>query len=218
MMARNAAAIFLLGFAVTDVAGQTASFTLGRFGRLSVTDAEVAQIAELVIGTGKRPWLLRTPHSMITDLRVADLFLEPDVLGARVQRGRMMNLVADGPPYVPPRSPWKMRNSHSYAYIPAQGRRVGDIRSDSDIDWPFIVEGEFDDDTLISVVEFIRSQPGIPMPAFRQKVSAAPISHIARRDDSVVVALRTSEDTGDRVWLARRDGQWVITRSESWIV
>jgi hypothetical protein len=155
---------------------------------------------------------------MIRDLRVADLFLEPDVLGARVQRGRMMNLVADGPPFVPPRSPWRIRNSHSYAYIPTQNRPVGDIRSESDIDWPFIVEGEFDDDTLISVVEFIRFQPGIPMPAFRQKVSAAPISAIVRRDNAVVVGLRTSEDTGDRVWLVRRDGQAVITRSESWIV
>ena len=218
MLARKTATISLLCLAVTEVSGQTAGDALGRFGRLNVTDAEVSQIAKLVIGTGKRPWLLRTPHSMITDVRVADLFLEPDVLGGLVQRGRMMSLVADGPPYVPPRSPWRVRNSHSYAYIPTQDRGVGDIRSDSDIDWPFVVVGEFDDATLISVVEFIRSQPAIPMPAFRNKMPAAPISHIARRDDSVVVALRNSEDTGDRVWLARRDGQWVITRFESWIV
>jgi hypothetical protein len=214
-MARNAVLILLLGLAATHVAAQATDFALRRFGSQPVSDAEVAQIGELVISTGKRPWILHSPHVMVRDLRVASLFLEPDVPSLRVQRGRMLSLVAAGPPFVPARSPWTVRESHLYAYVPIAGRRPGEILDEGDPGWPFALQGEFDDDTLISVVEFIRSQPPIPMPAFIRKVPAAPIAGILRRDDAIVVGLRTSEATGSSVWLVRKDGQWVITRSES---
>lgn len=213
-MATNAVLI-LLGLTAAHVAAQATAFTLSRFGSQPVSDPELAQIAELVTSTGKPLWLLRSPHSNISNVRVASVFLEPDVQGARVQRGRMLRLVADGPPLVPARSPWKIRESHVYAYVPIAGRRPGEIRDEDDLGWPFVLQGEFDDDTLISVVEFIRSQPPVPIPAFIRKVPAAPIAGIQRRDDAIVVGLRTSEATGSSVWLVRKDGQWVITRSES---
>ena len=197
---------------------QATAFTLSRFGSQPVSDAEVAQIAELVINTGKRPWLLRSPHSNMRDVRVARLFLEPDVAGGRVQRGRMLRLAAEGPPFVPARSPWRIQESDLYAHIPIAGRRPGEILGDDDLGWPFVLQGEFDDDTLISVVEFVRSQPPIPMPAFLRQVPAAPIVGIQRRDDAIVVGFRRSEAEGDSVWLVRKDGRWVITRSESSIV
>jgi hypothetical protein len=127
----------------------------------------------------------------------------------------MLRLDAEGPPFVPARSPWRIQESHSYAHIPIAGRRPGEVLSEDDLGWPFALQGEFDDDTLVSVVEFIRSQPPIPMPAFDQKVPAAPIVGIQQRDDAIVVGLRTSDATGSSVWLVRKDGQWVITRSES---
>ena len=212
-MSRNAVLVLLLGSTTTLVSAQATDFALRRFGSQPVSDAEVAQIAELAISTGKRPWLLRSPSSMITDVRVASLFLEPDVPSLRVQRGRMLRVVSAGSPSA--RSPWRIRESHLYAYIPIAGRRPGEILDEGDLGWPFILEGEFDDDTLISVVEFVRSQPGIPVPAFLRKVPAAPIAGIQRRDDAIVVGLRTGEATGSSVWLVRKDGQWMITRSES---
>ena len=199
---------------ITHAAAQATDFALHRFGSHPVSDAEVAQIAELA-STGKRPWLLRSPRSLITNVRVASLFLEPDVPSIRVQRGRMLRLVAEGPPSGPASSPWRIRESHLYAYIPIAGRRPGEILDEGDLGWPFILDGEFDDDTLISVVEFIRSQPVIPVPAFLRQVPAAPITGIQRRDDAIVVGLRTGEAMGSSVWLVRKDGQWVITRSET---
>ena len=70
-------------------------------------------------------------------------------------------------------------------------KQVGEILDEGDVDWPFVLEGEFDDATLISVIEFIRAQPLIPMPAFIRSVPAAPIVGIQRRDDAIVVGLRT---------------------------
>lgn len=86
---------------------------------------------------------------------------------------------------------------------------------DDDLAWPFVLQGEFDDDTLTSVVEYVRSQPPVPAPAFLRQVPAAPIAAIQRRDDAIVVGFRPSEATGTSVWLVRKDGQRVITRSES---
>jgi hypothetical protein len=214
-MARNAFILIVLGLSVTSVAGQAPDFTLKLFGSVPVSDAEVAQIAELAASTRKQLWLLRTPNPVMTGDRISYLFLEPEVFGKRVLRGQVLRLVADEPPWVPIRSPWKVTESHSYVYIPTTGRRQGEIKGEHDLDWPFIVRGEFDDDTLISIVEFIRSQPPIPVPALLKSVPPVPIAGIARRDDTIEVGLRPREDMGHAVWLVRKDGRWVITRSET---
>jgi len=216
-MPSNAFVLIVLGLTVGQVVGQAQDFTLKRFGSVPVSDSEVAQIEELAGGTSKRLWLLRTPNPS-QGARISYAFLEPDAFGKRVLRGRVMRLRADEPPNVPIRSPWKLAESHSYAYIPTTGRLQGDI-SEHAIDWPFIVQGEFDDDTLISIVEFIRSLPPIPVPAFLKSVPPVPIRAIARRDDAIVVGLRPIEEAmGHAVWLVRKDGRWVITRSETSVV
>lgn len=194
------------------------AFPSNDFGRVPVSDAEVAQITQLASSTGKRLWLLRTPNAVMMSERVSYLFFEPDVVGTRVQRGRVLRLRADEPPHVPIRSQWTIGDSHSYAYIPLTGRQQRAIESADDLDWPFILNGDFDDDTLVSVVEFLRSQPPIPLPAFRKSVPAAPISSIAHRDDGIVVSLRPLEDMGDAIWLVKKGAQWVITRSETWVI
>ena len=109
----------------------------------------------------------------------------------------------------------------SYASIAAPGKRHFEISVDQDIGWPFVVDGELDDSTLISIVAFIRSRPPIPdRPAGTspREVGNAPISVIARRDTGIVVALRTGEATGMRVTVVRRGQQWVIVNHEMWIV
>jgi hypothetical protein len=196
-----------------------APFTLKRFGRAPVSDAEVAQIAELASSAGKRLWLLRTPNTIMMSERVSYLFLEPDVFGKQVLRGRVLRLRADEPPNLPIRSPWTIRESQSYACVPIAGRQLGEIEGEHDLDWPFVMRGEFDDDTLISIVEFIRSEPPIPVPAFLNNVPAEPIGGIARDGDAIVVSLRPREEAmGHAVWLVRKDGRWVITRSETSMV
>jgi hypothetical protein len=216
-MTRNIAIGCLVLFAVTLGASQTTDSKLVRFGKVgqALTNAEVEQITDLAISAGKRPWLLLGLPVVMSGFEHVTLYLQPDVTGARVQRGRMLRLVAERPPFVPVRSAWRISESLSYACIAAPGRRPGEISSKSDIGWPFAVEGEFDDDMLISIVAFIRSQPRIPMPAFRKEVPNAPISTIARRDDAIVVGLLTGDSMWDQVWLASKNGQWVITRSET---
>jgi hypothetical protein len=158
---------------------------------------------------------------MIRGLASITVSLEPDVADTEVQRGRMLRLEANEPPTVTERSVWRVRETQSYACIAAPGRRHFEVSDEEDVGWPFVVDGQFDDATLMSIVAFIRSRPRIPDRPENVRpleVAGAPISVIARRDDGVVVALRTGELRGERVTIVRRDGRWVIVHHEWWIV
>ena len=134
----------------------------------------------------------------------------------------MFILEADDQPVVPERSPWRIRRSYSYACVAAPGRRAGDIGGDKDIGWPFIVEGEIDDQTLVSVFEFIRSKPLVAEPKVKNAapifVPDAPVSSMRRRADEIEVVFRLDDAQGQSVRLARKDGRWIITDFDWWIV
>jgi hypothetical protein len=208
--------VSLLGVQAID----TGPKRFGSVGRdLSV--AEIVQITDLAKSAGKRPWLVVGFPSMITGVATLTVYLEPDATEAPVRRGRMLRLIADDPPVVPQRSAWTVKTTGSYAYVDVPGRRPTEIVDERDVRWPFAVEGEIDDATLISMVGFIRAKPslpGVPEGQASRVVAEAPISAVARRNDQFVVALRTSEATGQRVTLARKNGQWAITHFEQWIV
>ena len=156
---------------------------------------------------------------MVGGRQVASLFLEPDNIGPYMLRGRMFILEADDQPAVPVRSPWRIRDSYSYACIPMPGRQPGELQGSDDLGWPFIVQGELDDDTLISVVTFIRNEPRIPMENWRgRQVARAPISVVRRQDDAISVSLRPRDHESEYVWLTRKAGRWVITKFERAIV
>jgi hypothetical protein len=200
---------------------QSADFRRSRFGSVGrgLTDAEVVQITDLANAQGNPPWLLLGFPSTTYDLTVT-VYLEPDVTNAVVHRGRVLTLSAHGPPSVPERSAWTLKETRPYAYIVAPGHRTGEMIDERDISWPFAVRGDIDDDTLIDLVEFIRSKPAIPVPegaAFRN-LGDAPIAGVTRVDDGFVVGLRTGEATGQRITITRGAGHWVITHFEMWIV
>jgi hypothetical protein len=212
-------AVLILSLAVPQPLGTRA----GRFGSVGrgLSDAEITEINQLASNAGRLAWLVIGFPSMLSGLRMVTVYLEPDATNVGVHRGRMLNLVADDPPTVPQRSPWRVKAVASYAYIiePNDPRR--EITDERDIRWPFAVDGDIDDATLISVVTFIRSRPGIrgvPEGQFPREVAVSPISVIARRGDQYIVALRTSEATGERVTLNRTDAGSEITHVDRWIV
>ena len=158
---------------------------------------------------------------MILGLRTVTVYLEPDVTNVGVRRGRLLQLVADEPPAVPQRSTWRVKATASYAYIVPPTPPTDQITDERDIRWPFAVDGDIDDATLVSVVTSIRSRPripGVPEGQFPREVAASPISVVARRGAQFIVALRTGEATGERVTLTRSAAGWVIAHVERSIV
>ena len=211
----------LWGLLIIAVAGQTPTTDPGRFGSLPLADSELVQIRDIANGAGGNAWLVIGFRSMIAGVATVTVYLRPGAKGPQVSRGRLLVLIADDPPVVPQRSVWKIKETRSYAYVMSPRSQPFQISDERDVGWPFLVEGEIDDRTLFSLVSFIRSKPQIPNVPEGQaprEIAGAPISAVVARDDQFVVALRTSEATGQRVTVARKDGQWAIVHFEQWIV
>jgi hypothetical protein len=202
------------------VASQASAPQLGRFGRVgqTLTEPEIAQITSLAEPYGRSPRLVLGQSSMVPSLAIINVFLEPDAADTPVQRGTLLRLESDMPPKATERSVWRVSRTQSYACIAAPGRRHFDISSAQDIGWPFIVDGQFDDETLLSIVAFIRTRPRVSDRPDSVPMSGAPVSSIVRRDNEVVVTTRTGELQGEQAILVRRGEQWILTGLSLWIV
>jgi hypothetical protein len=181
-------AFALVGVTTEQQGSEARILRFGDVGR-SVAEHEITQIADLVGATGKPPWLVLGFNSMISGVAMLEVYLRPDVTTEHIRRGRMLRLVAKDAPIVPERSDWSVKSTASYVYVPL-AEPTGEIAGDHDLAWPFEVDGEIDDETLISLVTFIRSRPALPgVPEDRRprKVMSAPLSGVWRRGDEFIV-------------------------------
>ena len=80
---------------------------------------------------------------------------------------------------------------------PSLDGRLREIANEDDLGWPFAVKGEIDDETLISLVAFVRSRPALPdVPeglAPQEEVKSWPLSVIVRQGDQFIAALRNGQ-------------------------
>jgi hypothetical protein len=206
-------AFALVGAAAEQQGSETRILRFGDVGR-SLAEREITQIADLSDAAGTPAWLVLGFHSMIGGVAMLNVYLRPDVTTEGLRRGRMLRLVAKDVPIVPERSDWSVKSTASYAYVPLT-EPTGEIASDQDLAWPFEVDGEIDDETLISLVTFVRSRPALPgVPEDRRprEVMSAPLSGVWRRGDEFIVGLRLREWSQlFRVTLIRKGGQWIVT-------
>ena len=186
-------ALTLIGVAAEQVSEK-------RIGRLrsigrELSESEIAQITDLANADGKALWLILGFRGMIPDVATVRVYLEPDVVTDRLRRGRILHLSADAPRGAQ-RSRWKVVNKASYAYVPLGGK-PREITDERDLGWPFTIAGEIDDETLISLVTFVRSSPpipGVPEGQAPREVVSAPLSGVWRQGDQFIVGLRLRED------------------------
>jgi hypothetical protein len=188
-----------------------------RFGPVGqgLSERELTQVADLASAAGKLAWLVLGFRSMILGVATLTVYLHPDVTTERLRRGRISRLVAENPPGVSERSDWRVKDTGTYAYVPL-ARPTGQITDERDLVWPFAVNGEIDDETLISLVTFVRSRPpipGVPEGAAPREVVSAPLSGVWRRVDQFIVAVRGRDNAEVlRVTLVRKDGRWLVTK------
>jgi len=219
-----AVATTFCAFVLIGVAAEQVSNTrIRRFGDLgrSLSEREMTQISDLAGAAEKPAWLVLGFRSLIRGISTLTVYLQPDVTTERLRRGRMLRLVAQIPPAVSERSDWSVKETASYAYVPIAGSGA-EITGDQDLAWPFAVDGEIDDDTLISLVTFVRSRPalpGVPEGQAPREMPSAPLSAVRRRGDQFIVAIRLQENAYIfRATLVRKEGQWLVTNWHSTVV
>ena len=206
-------AVTLIGVAAEQVSERR----IGRFGSIGreLAESEIGQINDLANAEGKAPWLILGFRSMILGVTTLKVYLEPDVTTEGLNRGGILHLAADDAPGVARRSRWKVVNKASYAYVPLAGK-PREIAGERDLGWPFTVAGDIDDETLISLVTFVRSRPaipGVPEGSAPREVVSAPLSGVWRQGDRFIVGLRLREDAEVfGVTLIRKGGQWRVTK------
>lgn len=179
----------------------------------------VQDIARLAGNRGKRVWLLVGDTSQtLPEMRFIDAYLESDVSGVTVRRGRVVHLetaIMNGTAVR-----WRVRSEDSeYAQVSREGNRWRGSLNDRSIERPFIVNGQFSDQELISLVSFVRSSPepertvdrdGTIHMEFLGVDGTLPITVVSRDGSAVVVFLESSTRSGQTLTLTRNRGTWKL--------
>jgi hypothetical protein len=191
-----------------------------------LTAADMEQVRQLVRPSGRKPWLIsgfrRDLRAKSTPRRTwLGVYLQPDVESGRLRRGRVLYLEISAPTGVGKKASGRIESTAKYAQVVVPGGRPDEGKRKWDLQRPFLVDGEFDDETLFGLVELIRSNPEVPpqpngAPSVRVRGSL-PISRVRRTENGVEVTLEGDDAHGWFVNLRERNGRLVIVRRRAWI-
>jgi hypothetical protein len=158
-------------------------------------------------------------------VRFIDAYLEPDVTGVTIRRGRVVYLesaIVNGTAVR-----WRVRAGNSqYAQVVRESNRSRGPVHDRSIERPFIVDGQFSDQELISLVSFVRGSPeqerkldpdGTIRMAFPSVDGTMPITEVRRENSDVIVVLQSSTRSGQTATLTRNRSTWKLVSVSGWL-
>lgn len=176
-----------------------------------LSEQDVAGL-EAALPAGAKPWLLDGEPAQAPGLEYVAAYLSPTNTSPVLRRGMVVTVVRR---IRPPVGEWSLLRTESYAQVAIPGRSFNDIQGDQDINRPFRVIGRFDDDELIRLVHFLRSNP--PTRGL-DRIQPWPFLSMQRKaDDSVQVMLRGSVGRGQAITLRQAGQDWVIVSVGMWI-
>jgi hypothetical protein len=186
----------------------------------------VQDIARLAGSTGKRVWLLVGDTSQtLPEVRFIDAYREPDVTGVTIRRGRVVHLesaIVNGTAVG-----WRVRPGTSqYAQVARESNHWRGALDDRSIERPFIVDGQFSDQELISLVSFVRGSPererkvdpdGTIHVELPDLDGTLPITEVRRDGSAVIVVLQSSTRSGQTATLIRNRSTWKLVDVTLWL-
>jgi len=199
-----------------------------------LTDDDVAQIRKLAEDTGSKAWVIvGDPVPRIPGTWFVSVYLEPDRSNDDVRRGRLVKFKAplDGPAAYKQSKIWTRVSSGESAQVAVPGRKPDEVLVSGDLSRPFVVSGTMTDDTLKSLVAFIRTSPKVIAPPvdpqgkplgypFEQVEGLWPIDSIAETSYGVQVSLvdHHQGESGQLVVLRSNGPSWIVERISKWDV
>jgi hypothetical protein len=198
-----------------DSSWRDAIFRTGDVAR-QLTEQDLAAL-EMVLPSGSTPWLLNGDNGQAAGPEYIEAYMphtSTTLISARsplLRRGTVITVMRRTRPL----TEWTVQETRSYAHVAIPGRRFDDIQGDQDMNRPFRVSGRFDDEELVRLVEFLRSNPPTRGP---ERTQSWPILSIERKaDDSVQVFLRGGVGRGQAITLRQAGQDWVIVIVGMWI-
>jgi hypothetical protein len=203
---------------------------MARLGTIAerLTEHDLRAIAALLPPDHSAPFLLQGHRSQVLpESWYIDAYLLPDSDRAQVRRGAvltMSSVLTNGMP-----SDWRIEGTARYAQVGVAGRPFPRAVGMGDVDRPFLVNGEFTDNELRSIVAFIRTSPsqkqigvGLPLGTSQGRLEVHgswPIVEIRRTPsaDSMII-LTLSGGVGETVVLRSAGRGWTILEVGSWLV
>jgi hypothetical protein len=191
-----------------------------------LSPADMVQVRGFTRPTGKKPWWIYgfryEPRGSTYARTQLWIYLQPDEENGRVRRGRAMRVEIAASSSARARMPSRVESTWKYAQVAEIGRRPDELKGRSDLQRPFLLDGEFNDQTLVNVVTFIRSSPESEPRrngAWPARVNGSlPITYVRRSGERIEVTLNVDDFHGESVTLEERNGRLVIVKHGMFIV
>jgi hypothetical protein len=182
----------------------------------------VEEIASIEAMAGEKPWLVdgRQQLGPPGKSETIQVYFPATTVAPNLRRGAYMTFTRN----LDPLGPWQgVGSARPYYQIPIPGRPYEQIVNDNDLNLPFTVKGDFQNEDLVEVVAFIRSNPGLPQNSGPGNVGTSPISFIERQTDgSVRVEWRfeplRGTGQGQRAILEKRGTSWALISVNRFVV
>jgi hypothetical protein len=175
----------------------------------SLTEEDIATFEQMV---GARPWLVDGvflgPESKSQSITA---YFEPTTVTPMVRRGAYLKFTRDlnSSP-----GPWSgVGSAQPYFQVAVPGRPFQQIENDEDLNRPFTVKGSFQNEELVELVTFLRSNPGVIPSRGQGTVGKLPIASLERLKDGSVRAEWNYDlrlHTGQTAVVEKRGSNWAV--------
>ena len=171
---------------------------------------------EAALPSGEKPWLLNGDHGNAGGVEFIEVYLSPKETTPALRRGTVIEVMYRNPSASSDEATgWTVLETHPYAQVAIPGRSFDDIQGDQDINRPFDVFGRFDDDGLVRLVQFLRSDPPL---TGSEHIQPWPILSLQRKvDDSVQVFSRKDYRHGQVITLRQIGEDWMVVTVGDWV-
>jgi hypothetical protein len=156
---------------------------------LRLSDSALATVEAMVSKPGEKMWLLQGATGGLQfgdDVLFLTAYLESKAVAPRLRRGRRTMLearLASASTKEP--IPSGIGRTETYAQVSLRGRSFNDMQREWKANPPFLVVGEFADEELVRLVDFIRTSPPEQGPGIGPSVRGElPILTVARSRSS----------------------------------